>query len=288
MNVRLLFLAKYRVPHMLFSLQWDRFIQGIDRTIVCSPMPREEVWNILDHWNIDRTNWDYVSDSVIYERYPQVNDWVLPGDYRGWWLRQQAIKLSYLDLIGEDLMLMWDPDTFLIENYQPLINDRLQLVTLLDTTHGSYEGVFHAITGIDRPTTHCFVTEYMPVRRNDWVSLRDHIQDRWPNKHWLNAIIDAVPGMPTIPPWGNGEIIKWFSEYELLGGWAVLQGKVDYWPQRRFEYDSLVKLENLDKLQYNAVCDAVPDLSLSMQYDYETHEIANFDFYRNMVQGRLC
>lgn len=288
MIVRLLFLAKYRIPHLLFSLQWDNYIQGVDKTIVCSPMAKEEIWNILKHWNINVDNWDYINDSVIYEKYPQVNDWVLPGDYRGWWLRQQAIKLSYLDLIQEDVMLMWDPDTFLIQPYRAIDNNQLQLVTLLNTTHGSYEGVFKAITGYERPTQHCFVTEYMPVRKNDWLSLRNHIQQRWPDKHWLNAIIDAVPGMPTVPPWGNGEIIKWFSEYELLGGWAVLQGNINYWPQARFEYNTLSKLNDLDIKKYNAVCDAIPDLRFSMQYDYEQNKITNFEEYYNIIKNKLC
>ena len=288
MIVRLLFLAKYRIPHLLFSLQWDNYIQGVDKTIVCSPMAKDEIWSILKHWNINVDNWDYISDSVIYEKYPQVNDWVVAGDYRGWWLRQQAIKLSYLDLIQQDVMLMWDPDTFLIQPYRAIDNNQLQLVTLLNTTHGSYEGVFKAITGYERPTQHCFVTEYMPVRKNDWINLRNHIQQRWPDRHWLNAIIDAVPGMPTVPPWGNGEIIKWFSEYELLGGWAVLQGNINYWPQARFEYNTLSKLNDLDIKKYNAVCDAIPDLRCSMQYDYEQNKIPNFEEYYNIVKNKLC
>jgi hypothetical protein len=141
--------------------------------------------------------------------------------------------------------------------------------------------------GIPRTTPHCFVTELVPVRRTDWISLREHLQQRWPGKHWLDAIIEAVPGMPTVPPWGTGNIIKWFSEYEFVGNWAVHCGEVDFHPQRRYEYDMLDKLANLDPAQYNAVCDAVPDLSLSMQFNWETLTVLDFDRYLDMVQQRL-
>jgi hypothetical protein len=36
------------------------------------------------------------------------------------------------------------------------------------------------------------------------------------------------------------------------------------------------------------VCDAVPDLSQSMQIDWDTLDIANFDHYKNIVLERLC
>jgi hypothetical protein len=286
---RLLFLAKYRVPHALFSMQWDHNIQGIDRTIVCSPVPRDDLWRAFDRYRIDTSRFEYINDAEIFSRYPQVQNWVFPEDYRGWWLRQQAIKLSYLDKIQDDVMLMWDPDTFMIEPYQcyDSATDTVNMMTLMNTTQGSYEGVFEAITGIPRTTPHCFVTELVPVRGRDFSALKSLLAQRWPDQHWLDAIIDAVPGMPTIPPWGNGNVIKWFSEYEFVGNWAVHCGNVAYHEQRRFEYNSLDKLQTLDTAQFNAVCDAVPDLSLSMQFDWDTLTVPNFERYRGMVQQAL-
>lgn len=287
---RLLFLAKYRVPHALFSMQWDHNIVGIDRTIVCSPVPRDDLWRAFDAYDIDTSRFEYITDDVVYQQYPQVNNWVFPDDYRGWWLRQQAIKLSYLDIINDDAMLMWDPDTFMIKPYRCYDpnTDTVNMMTLIDTTQGSYEGVFEAITGIPRTTPHCFVTEFVPVRGADFQSLKAHLLQRWPNKHWLDAIIDAVPGMPTVPPWGTGNIIKWFSEYEFLGNWAVHRGNITYQQQRRFEYDSLDKLQTLEPSQFNAVCDAVPDLSLSMQFDWDTMTVPNFEHYCDMVLAALA
>lgn len=286
---RLLFLAKYRVPHACFSMQWDHNLLGIDKTIVCSPVPKDELWRAFDAYNIDTTKFEYINDSIIFERYPEVDNWVFEDDYRGFWLRQQAIKLSYLDLIDEDVMLMWDPDTFMIEPYQCYYpeTDTLNFMALLDTEQGSYNRVFEAITGLDKVTKHCFVTELVPVRKSDWRALRGHLDEKWPGKHWLDAIIDPVPGWPAHPPWHFEGHIKWFSEYEFVGNWAARRGNVTYQGQRRYEYDRLDKLADLDPTQFNAVCDACPDLSLSMQFDWETYKVKDFDRYRDMVLRAL-
>ena len=282
---RILFLAKYRVPHACFALQWDHNLVGVDYTIVASPVPKEELWPVFHKYGIDTTNFQYINDDVIYQKYPQVNNWVFKDDYRGWWLRQQAIKLSYLDTIAEDVMLMHDCDTFMIEPYQCYKDNKLNFMALLNTTQGSYNGVFESITGLPKKTEHCFVTELVPVKNDHWRKLRQHLEQRWPGKHWLDAIIEAVPGMPTVPPWGDGNIIKWFSEYEFLGNWAVHCDTVEFTEQRRFEYDSLDKLKDLDPSKFNAVCDAIPDLSLSMQMNWDTFEIPDFDKNLSLVKN---
>jgi hypothetical protein len=102
----------------------------------------------------------------------------------------------------------------------------------------------------------------------------------------LDAIIDAVPGMPTVPPWGTGNIIKWFSEYELLGNWAVAQGNVTYQAQHRYEYNTLDQI-NRFTTAHNSICDAIPDLALSMQIDWDTLEIPKFDQYLESVKKCL-
>jgi hypothetical protein len=92
--------------------------------------------------------------------------------------------------------------------------------------------------------------------------------------------------LPTIPPWGNGNIIKWFSEYELIGNWAAHCGEIDYTVQKRFEYPTLNNLSQLSR-QYNAVADAVPDLSQSLQFDWETETVADFDYYQQLIHQQI-
>lgn len=284
MTTRILFLAQYRIPHACFSLQWDHNLTDVDRTIVASPVPKADIWSALQRHGIDTARFEYVNDSVIFQRYPEVDNWVFPDDYRGWWLRQQAIKLAYLDWINEPVMLMHDPDTFQIDPYAAVQGSDLNLLALQNTEQGSYRGVFEAITGLSHPSAHCYVTELCAVRGSDFQALKQHLQRRWPNKKWLDAIIDAVPGMPTVPPWGTGNIIKWFSEYELLGNWAVTQGNVQHQWQIRHEYDSLNKLADF-RAEHTAVCDAVPDLKLSMQIDH-LGDVIGFEEYSRKVKER--
>lgn len=282
---RVMFLAKYRVPHAAFAMQFDHFLKGIDYTVIASPLTKEELEPVWDKYNVDSSRFRYVNDEIIYRKYPEVNNWVFPDDYRGWWLRQQAIKLAYLDLLDEDVVLMHDADTFMTEEYNPFVDNKINMLALMNTQQGSYNGVFKAITGLPHQSPHCFVTELCAVSRLDFACLKHHIEQRFPKTKWLDAIIDAVPGMPTVPPWGNGNIIKWFSEYELLGNWATYRGNLLLQEQRRYEYDTLHKISNFTK-EHNAVCDAVPDLSRSMQIDWDTLDISNF--YQYLQQVKEC
>ena len=283
---RVLFLARYRVPHACFALQFDHFLEGIDQTIIATPVAKEELWPVFEKYGIDTSTFRYVNDSVIYELYPQVNNWAFPGDYRGWWLRQQAIKLAYIDYLRQDVILMHDADTFMIKPYCCYTNGVLNLLSIMDTTQGSYNGVFESITGIAHPSSNCFVTELCAVRWCDFALLRQHLDSRFPGRCWLDAIIESVPGMPTVLPWGNGNIIKWFSEYELLGNWAVHCGNVKYQPQHRYEYNQLGNIAGFGS-QHNSVCDAIPDLSQSLQMNWDTLTISGFAQHLSAVKEKI-
>ena len=283
---RVMFLAKYRVPHAVFAMQFDHNLKNIDRTIIATPLSPDELEPVWAKYRIDSSRFTYINDSVVYRKYPEVNNWVFSDDYRGWWLRQQAIKLAYIDLLNDDIMLMHDPDTFMVKPYNPFVNNCLNMLVLPDTQHGSYQGVFEAVTGIPQPSQDCFVTELCAVYKLDWACLKHHLEERYPRKKFLDAIIDAVPGMPTIPPWGTGNIIKWFSEYELLGNWAAHRGSATTQAQVRYEYNGLNDIANFGA-EHTAVCDAVPDLSQSMKIDWDTLDIPQFDYYLNLVRDQV-
>jgi hypothetical protein len=285
-TARVLFLARYRIPHALFSLQWDHYLEGIDRTIVATPLTRDELWPMFDRYDIDTSNWELVSDDVVYRDYPEVNNWVFPDDFRTFWLRQQAIKLAFLDIIQEDVMLMHDPDTFMIEPYRCMRDGVLNFMALENTTQGSYDGMFEAITGYPRQSPHCFVTELVPVKRQHLEDLKSHLHERHGGL-WLDALIENCTSLPTIPPWGTGNLIKWFSEYEFLGNWALTREPATFQFQRRYEYDNLDLLQSLDASRFNAVCDAVPNLTRSMQYDYDTGTVVNFEQYREWINAAI-
>jgi hypothetical protein len=282
---RIIFLARYRVPHACLTMQFDHYLEGIDQTVIATPVPKQELWPIFERHGIATENFYYVNDQVIFDQYPEVNNWVFADDYRGWWLRQQAIKLAYLDYLDYDVALMHDPDTFMVEPYRCWDGHQLNMLVLPNTTHGSYDRVLPDVLGMPRQTPHCFVTELVAVMKQDWLALKSTLEHRH-QQHFLDAIIDHVPAMPTVPPWGTGNLIKWFSEYELLGNWAVNQHPVSFQEQRRFEYNSLDKIGNFTR-EYNCFADAVPDLSLSLQLDWDTLQIANFDHYLDNIRNSL-
>lgn len=286
-SAKIVYLARYRVPHAIMSLQFAHHLRGVDRTCIASPVPRDELWPIFEKYNIDTTNFDYAPDSEIYRLYPEVNNWVLPGDYRGWWLRQQAIKLAFLDYLDYDLMIMNDPDCILIHDYWPIKNGVLNYMVLENERHswGYYETIRNAF-GIKRQTPHCFISEYVPVLKQDITAMRQFLQQRH-QRHWLDAIIDNCPGQPTVPPWGNGEMILWLSEYELVGNWTMSRRSVTMEPQRRYMYADMELIGAFDPDYHTAVCDAVPDLSRSLTFDWDRKEVVDFERYMDLIHQRL-
>ena len=282
---RVVFLARYRIPHACMAMQFDHFLEGIDRTVISSPVPKDELWSIFQQYNIDTTTFEYLPDSVILNEYPEIDHWMFEDDYRGRWLWQQALKLAVRDYLDDEVVLIHDPDTFMVEPYCCYKDGRLNYLIIPNTTHGSYDSVLESVLGIERQTPHCFVTELVPIHRDDWQALKTFLENKH-DKWFLDAIIDNVTGMPTIPPWGNGELIKWFSEYEFVGNWAMYRHDINTQEQRRFEYDSLEKLKNFTR-EYNCFADAIPDLRQSLWWDSKLKIIRGFDRYLSMIKQTL-
>lgn len=289
-SAKILYLARYRVPHAVMALQpeFTQHLKGVDRTCIASPVPKEELWPVFEKYGIDTSTFDYAPDSEIYRLYPEVNNWVFEDDYRGWWLRQQAIKLSFLDYLDYDLMVMHDPDCILIQDYSPMIDGKLNYMVLENERHswGYYETIKNAF-GFERQTPHCFISEYVPVLKEDITAMREFLEQRH-GCNWLDALIGSCPGEPTVPPWGKGELIRWLSEYEIVGNWTMSRRPIVTQPQRRFMYDDMTKIGNFDPDYHTAVCDAVPDLTRSVSFDWEQQEVKDFDRWMDIIRQRLA
>lgn len=287
-SAKILYLARYRVPHAIMAMQFGDYLKGVDRTCIASPVPKEELWPVFEKYNIDTSKLDYAPDSEIYRIYPEVNHWVFDGDYRTYWLRQQAIKLAFLDYLEYDLMVMHDCDCILIQDYEPLKDGKLNYMVLENERHswGYYETIKNAL-GFERKTPHCFISEYVPVLKEDMTALVDFLEHTH-KKKWLDAIIDNCPPEPTVPPWGNGELIRWFSEYEFIGNWVMSRREITTEPQRRYHYDDMEKIGDFDPNYHTAVCDAVPDLSRSVQFDWDKKEVVNYNYYMDKIHERLA
>lgn len=286
-SAKILYLARYRVPHAIMSLQFAHNLIGVDRTCIASPVPKDELWPLFEKYNIDTSKFDYAPDSEIYRLYPEINNWVFDGDYRTYWLRQQAIKFAFIDYLDYDLMIMHDPDCILINPYEPMKDGKLNFMVLENQRHswGYYESIKNAL-GFERKTEHCFISEYVPVLKQDFNDLIKFLEETH-KKKWLDAMIDSCPPEATVPPWGNGELIRWFSEYEFIGNWTMSRREITMEPQRRYEYNDMEKIGDFDPAVHTAVCDAVPDLSRSVSMDWDKGEVINYQYYMDKIYEKL-
>ena len=265
--VRALFVGSYRISHTCLSLQFDQYLKNIDQTYIFTNYPPDKLDIVLKKYNINTSDFIYVEDLEMNVKYPSINNWWFNDDPRGSWLYQQALKMASLDYIDADVVLIQDPDTFCIKPYECLVDGKPKFFILPHEQHSpGYYKVIENSLGIKRQTKHCFVTEFMPTFKEDWLSLKHTLETR-NNCDCFDAIIDNVP---------LEDGLRWFSEYEYLGNWTMTQRPVELVTQRRFQYKSLSELDNLTE-DYNCVCDAIPNLNDSIQFDADTLTVPNFD-----------
>lgn len=276
--VRALFIASYRLSHACLSMQFDHYLENIDQTYIFTNCSPELIDLTLRNHNVDTSKFVYVEDSEMDAKYPTLRNWWFDDDYRGSWLYQQALKLASIDYIDADIVLIQDPDTFSITPYQCLTKDsKLKFFILPNERHSyGYYKVLENSLGIQRQTPHCFVTEFMPTFKEDWLSLKHTLETR-NNCDAFDAIINNVP---------LENNLRWFSEYEYLGNWTMTQRPVELLEQKRFQYKTLEQLDELTS-DYNCVCDAIPKLDDSLQLNWNTRTVVDFDLHFNKVKKFL-
>ena len=264
--VRALFIGTYRISHACLSLRFDHYLENISETYVFTNAQVDILNDVLRSYHIDTSSFTYITDETMDAEYPTLRNWWLPNDYRGSWLYQQALKMASLDYIDADCILIQDPDTFSIVPYNCFENDKIKYFILPNETHSP--GYYQALNslGIERQTPHCFVTEFTPMLKEDWLSMKQTLIER-NNCDPFDAMINAVP-------YDNG--VKWFSEYEFMGNWTMHKREIAMMEQKRFQYKTLDELDNLTR-EYNCVCDAIPSLDDSLVFDWRTHSVVDYD-----------
>lgn len=271
---RALFVASYKIGHACLSLQFDRHIKNIDETYVFTNWHPNRLDAAFRACNIDTSTFVYVEDREMNTRFPTIKNWWFDDDPRGSWLYQQALKLGSLDYINADVILIQDPDAFCIEPYHLVTDNKPNLFILPYQKHSfGYYDVIKNTLGFERQTKHCFVSEFMPVFKDDWAKLKHTLETKY-GGDCFDAIINNV----TLK---GG--IRWFSEYEYLGNWTMTQRPVNMIEQKRFEYKTIDELDMLTN-EYNCVCDAIPKLSDSILFDVYDGTVTNFDLFFDKVK----
>lgn len=285
MITRLIFCAPYRIPTACVSLRFDHNLIGVTKTIIVSPVPTRTLFKCLSKYGININRFEHVHDGELEYCYPEIKHWVTDGDYRGNWLKQQALKLAALDYFDFKVALIHDPDTWLIQPYQCVDNSKtLNMLALENITEGSYDTVLPSVLNINRQTTHCFVSELLPVYKDDFLNLKNYLEQTY-NKDFLSGIIDQVPEIETLD---KTKKLKWFSEYEFLGNWILTQRPVNYTFQTRFEFQTVDDLKKLDIAKYNSVCDQSSGNNLALRFDdWENLYIKNYDQCIELLENKL-
>ena len=282
-TARIMPVGAHRIGNACLSLQFDSFLDQFDQTYIVSPLSGDRLQKVFEQYNINTTNFVFLTDQHVTDLYPEINNWYLTNDYRGSWLFQQALKLACIDLVDADVLFLQDADTFCTQPYSCVIDQQLNLFYQPNTDHqwGYYRAVEN-ITGHTRLTPNSFVCDMMPVFKRDWISLKNHVTKTFAD-HWLNTIIDQTP-------WDHAASVKWFSEYELLANWSLLHNAdTQLTEQKRFEFKSLEALTHQDfPADFNVISDKNP-MGYLLSFDYATDTVHNLDVVldrlRQLVQS---
>jgi hypothetical protein len=287
--IRLFFVAGTRIADSILTLKFDYFLDPQpDQTYICfGGADTIDLLKIYQDHGIDTSNMEVINDNQLI---PQSSN---PGfDYRkfGGWIAQQFFKLMALDRVNSDRVLIQDCDTFSLVPYQYFDGSTPRYYVIENTTQSSeYYQYVKKFTGKQRQTNHCFVTEFMPVLKKDWVALKDQIEQTH-GCNWLLAF-DQIFSADLI---NNKTDLIWFSEYELLGNLGLqknpnatfqFQHRVSlyddtsmYWKGKPDYYtlEEFFKLGSLDR--FNSVC-IKSNTAIKQEH---------IDPVFNFVKGHIC
>jgi hypothetical protein len=213
-NVRLFFVGEDREAESAVSLMYDHnFVTAIDRTIVFC---HDEVDTIAlsalyGQCGIDTTTFTLINDREFIHT-AQIN-------VHSNWLKQQMVKLFALDWIDAENILIQDADIFPLVPYSWIDQyGAVVPVVFKNTSHApEYYQYVERILQIPRQTPDCFVTDLLPISKQSWNKLKQHIETIH-NTPWWAALQNMMQA--------DFDIIQSkirFSEYELLGNWMTYQ-----------------------------------------------------------------
>jgi hypothetical protein len=265
---RLFFVASSRIADSILTLKFDHFLDPQpDQTYICFGLGYDcepvDVLQIYRDHGIDTSKMTVIFDQQLVKQQllPEFDYYQFSG-----WIAQQFFKLLALDQVNSDRVLIQDCDTFSLTPYQYFDGSTPRYYVIENTTQNQeYYQYVKKFTGQERQTGHCFVTEFMPVLKKDWVALKNHMEQTY-GCNWLLAmeqVFSADVNPDNSPP-------IWFSEYELLGNLGLQKNPnagfqfqhrlslyddtTGYWKWHPGYYtiEEFLKLDNIDK--FNCVC----------------------------------
>jgi hypothetical protein len=212
--IRIMCVGPARLYEAMASLSFDyRIKTPISRTVIFTPYSRTDVENALLEFDIDYSKFTILPDTYFSDIY-DLSRWTHDN-----WYKQQALKLCALDSFESEEFLIQDADLLLLKDYDAFIDGKpnFKAEALWNDYHTVYADCVYGILGLTRGIELSLVNELMPYRKQDWISLKLYIEDRY-SKSWLDVM----------PDYRVFDDTKWFSEYELLGIWKTNQTGWNY------------------------------------------------------------
>ena len=203
-----------RLYEAMATLSFDfRIKTPIEQTVMITPYNHTEVKTALNEFNIDSSKFEILSDKY-FDEYYDLSKWSHDN-----WYKQQAFKLCSLDHFNATQFLIQDADIILLKDYYAFIDNEpnFKAEDLWNNYHTVYAECVAGLIGLNRNLNKSLVNELMPYYKNDWIQLKEVIEDKHKTT-WVDAI-------PNYKKFDNS---KWFSEYELLGIWKTNQQRWRY------------------------------------------------------------
>lgn len=219
-----------RIADLILTLKFDRYLDPLpDKTFLFyGPFDlKEDLTTVLERHGIDPDRFNIQADYKFWAKSPPCVDIYQFGG----WISQQLIKFIVTDSLDFDFLLIQDCDTFSLRPYQWLTaNYDPVLLVLPNTSHDlNYYRYVETFSGYPRQTSDCFVTEFMPVSKKNWTSLKKRIENIH-GQPWLRSLHSVFEKDQR----DDSQI--WFSEFELLGNWQlVCDPNTRRIAQKRFE-----------------------------------------------------
>jgi hypothetical protein len=216
-----------RINEAAVTLSFDNKLNPIpDKTYIISPYPQHKLDSIFPEFNLNLSNY-ILLDDLYFEQFYDLSRYK-----HNHWYYQQALKLCAFDHFDSDYFLLQDCDQVPLKQFDFFVDGSLNFKAenLWNPYQELYAEMVEKLIGMKRVLNYSLVNELMPYSKQDWISLKQLIEER--NQcSWLDAI-------PNIRELGEP---KWLSEFELLGiyktnkltGWkhypAVPQAAINTW-----------------------------------------------------------
>lgn len=207
MITRVMCVGPGRLNETMATLSFDyNLFPQCDKTILISPYPQKEFFNLFYEFDINQDNFTIINDDY-FDQYYDTSRWATN------WYKQQILKLCALDHFDSEYFLIQDCDIVLLHPYNMFVDGKLnfKVEPLWNSYQYVYGDMVEKILGIKRIIQGSLVNELMPYAKKDWLELAAHIEKKHDAKFYY-AICDVRPFHD-----------KWFSEYELLGIWKTNQ-----------------------------------------------------------------